>query len=268
MRRFVAEGVDRVFVRSAIEAAIRIALIAGIGWWCFRIVRPFVAPALWSIIFAVALFPVFQWVKSKLGGRGGLAATVLVLVTVAILIIPVVKLSMSSIGSVQNISEGIRDGTLTVPPPPEGVAGWPVVGKHLATAWSQASENLQQFLVQHRELLHPIVGRHGPDSGYRPAASAPGHGPGDRLCVHQREYGGGGPLRRLWGAGQCQRCSPEATLPGARCRGPHAGDPDRCDRRDDHVRHRRTLCRGGCPRSRVPAGDRVDGEGNIRRAVR
>jgi len=157
MTQTAIEGVDRIFVRSAVEAAIRIGVIAGLAWWCYLIVRPFVAPALWAIIFAVALFPVFQWIRSKLGGRGGLAAAALVLALAAILLVPVVMLSASTVESVQNLVQRAQEGTLTVPPPPEGVAEWPVIGKQLETAWSQASENLQQFLAEHREQLQPAV---------------------------------------------------------------------------------------------------------------
>ncbi len=147
---------DRVFVRRAVEAAIRIGLIAGLVWWCFRIIGPFVAPVLWAVIFAVALFPIFRWLKSKLGERGGLAATVLTLVTLALLIVPIVMLSTSMIGSAQDLTRGFEDGTLTVPPPPEGVAEWPVVGEKLSIAWGQASDNLQDFLVKYKGQLQPI----------------------------------------------------------------------------------------------------------------
>ena len=149
---------DRAFVNRAVEAAIRIGLLAGITLWCFYIVKPFVMPVLWAIIFAVALFPIFRWLKSKLGGRGGLAATVLTLVALGILIVPIVMLSTSTIGSVQAMTKEIEAGTLAVPPPPEGVAEWPVVGERLSVAWTLAADNLQDFLSRYREQLLPIWG--------------------------------------------------------------------------------------------------------------
>jgi predicted PurR-regulated permease PerM len=147
---------DGAFVRRSVEAAIRIGLMAGLVWWCFRIVSPFVMPVLWAIIFAVALFPVFRWLKSKLGGRGGLAAAVLTLVALALLIVPIVMLSTSTIETVQTLTRGIQEGTLTVPPPPEGVAEWPVVGEQLSLAWAQAADNLQDFMGKYRDQLKPL----------------------------------------------------------------------------------------------------------------
>ncbi len=144
------------FVHRAVEAAIRIGLIAMIMWWCLRIISPFVAPVLWAMIFAVALFPVFSWLKGKMGGRGGLAAAVLTLVALALLIVPIVMLSTSMIGSVQTMTQGFQDGTLSVPPPPEGVAEWPVIGEKLAPFWELASDNLQDFLVKYKDQLKPL----------------------------------------------------------------------------------------------------------------
>ena len=48
------------------------------------------------------------------------------------------------------------NSTLAVPPPPEGVAEWPVVGEKLSIAWGQASDNLQNFLVKYKGQLQPI----------------------------------------------------------------------------------------------------------------
>jgi predicted PurR-regulated permease PerM len=156
MENVVNREEDRIFVHRAVEAAIRIALIASLTWWCFAIIRPFVMPVLWGVIFAVALFPTFERLKARMGGRGSLAATILTLVALAVLIVPIVVLSASMIESVQHVTKGFEDGTLKVPPPPEGVAGWPVIGDELSAAWEQASSNFQLFFERHREQLRPV----------------------------------------------------------------------------------------------------------------
>jgi predicted PurR-regulated permease PerM len=156
MENVVNREEDRDFVRRAVEAAIRIALIATLAWWCLAIVKPFVMPVLWGVIFAVALFPIFVRLKARVGGRGGLAATILTLVALAVLIVPIVVLSTSMIESVQHITQEVEDGTFKVPPPPEGVAEWPVIGEKLSVAWGQASSNFQLFFERHREQLKPV----------------------------------------------------------------------------------------------------------------
>lgn len=147
---------DREFVRRALEAAIRIALVAALAWWCFAIVKPFVMPVLWGVIFAVALYPIFEWLKAGMGGRRGLAATILTLVALAVLIVPIIVLSTSMINSVHHVAQGVESGTLKVPPPPEGVAEWPVIGEQLAIAWGEASSNFQTFFERYREQLKPV----------------------------------------------------------------------------------------------------------------
>jgi predicted PurR-regulated permease PerM len=147
---------DRVFVRKTVEAAIRIGLLAGLAWWCFAIIKPFVMPVLWGVIFAVALFPIFRRLKRKLGDRGGLAATILTLAALAVLIVPIVVLSTSMIESVHNVTKGIEKGTLKLPPPPENVAEWPVIGEQLSVAWGEASSNIKLFFDRYREQLKPV----------------------------------------------------------------------------------------------------------------
>jgi predicted PurR-regulated permease PerM len=147
---------NQIFVQRAVEAAIRIGLLAALAWWCLAIIKPFIMPVLWGVIFAVALFPIFSWLKRKMGGRNGLAATVLTLIALAVLIVPILVLTTSMVESVHNIAQGVEAGTLKVPPPPEGVAGWPVVGERLAAAWGQASSNLQLFVERYREQLKPV----------------------------------------------------------------------------------------------------------------
>ncbi len=50
---------DERFVNRAIEATIRISLVAALVAWCFTIVRPFVGPVAWATIIAVAVHPVY-----------------------------------------------------------------------------------------------------------------------------------------------------------------------------------------------------------------
>jgi predicted PurR-regulated permease PerM len=147
---------DRAFVRRSVEAAVRIGLVVGLVVWCYYIVKPFVTPVLWAVILAVALFPVFKWLKSKFGGRGGLAAGVLTIVFLGILIVPIALLSTSTIESVQTVTQGVQDGTLAVPPPPDSVAEWPVVGEKLFLFWTQAADNLQKFFSRYRQQLRPV----------------------------------------------------------------------------------------------------------------
>ena len=72
-----------------IDTIIRIGFIIFVGTWCFILLQPFIGIVLWAIILAVALYPVFQWLKNFLGGRKNLAATIIALISLLIIIGPV-----------------------------------------------------------------------------------------------------------------------------------------------------------------------------------
>ena len=144
---------DMVFQRRAMEAAIRIGLVVLLVLWCFNIVQPFIMLVLWAAIFAVAIYPLFLKFSSALGGRQKTAATLITLVALALLITPTVLLTESAIENSQQISHQLREGTLSIPPPPEKVRSWPLVGKNLYSTWDLAATNLGEAASKYREQL-------------------------------------------------------------------------------------------------------------------
>jgi predicted PurR-regulated permease PerM len=137
---------DKLFVARALEAAIRIGLVALLLYWCFKIGQPFIEIIIWGIVIAVAIHPGYDRLKSALGGRGRLAATLITLFALIVLLVPTYMLSDSLINAVQEYSANIDKGTLRVPPPPESVRSWPVIGEPLHTFWNLASNNLAAAL--------------------------------------------------------------------------------------------------------------------------
>ena len=137
----------KLSAQRAVEAAIRIGLVFLLAAWCFLIVEPFIIPILWGMIIAIASYPIYQWMQAKLGGRNKLAATVFTLLALALLITPTVMLLDTVADTTHRLSVDLQDGSLTIPPPPESVSEWPVIGKELSAFWSGASENLGATLT-------------------------------------------------------------------------------------------------------------------------
>ncbi len=133
---------DKLYVARALEASINIGLVGLILFWCFRIGRPFLETIVWGIIIAVAIHPSYDRLKSALGGRGRLAATLITLLALILLLVPTYMLSESLIGTVQEYSAQLDDGTLRIPPPSESVKSWPVIGESIHKFWSLGSNNL------------------------------------------------------------------------------------------------------------------------------
>jgi predicted PurR-regulated permease PerM len=61
-------------VQRAVEAAIRIGVVALLLLWVFQIVAPFIQPIVWGAIIAVACATPYHWLERQLGGRSGTAA--------------------------------------------------------------------------------------------------------------------------------------------------------------------------------------------------
>jgi predicted PurR-regulated permease PerM len=137
---------DEAQVNRALEASIHIGLAFLLVAACLMILLPFIPLIAWGIIIAVAVYPSFRKLQGLLGGREGLAALLLTLVFLAVLIIPAVLLAQSMIGGGQTLAAHLQDGTLTIPPPPDSVATWPIIGPPLKNIWDMASTNLTEVV--------------------------------------------------------------------------------------------------------------------------
>ena len=144
---------DKAFHARALDAAIRISLLALLVLWCFSIVKPFILPVLWGVIMAVAIYPLFEKAHNKLGGSEKLTATLITLLALAALITPTVMLSGSMIDGSQELAENLEAGTLSIPPPSESVKDWPLVGEKLYDGWTLASTNLEAAIVKFKPQI-------------------------------------------------------------------------------------------------------------------
>ena len=62
------------------DVLIRAALIGALAVLCYQVFSPFLTLMVWSIILAVTLYPLHQWLARKVGGKQWLASTILVIV--------------------------------------------------------------------------------------------------------------------------------------------------------------------------------------------
>ena len=172
---------NKDFVNNLVEASLRIGLIFILLIWSFDIVRPFVVPIVWGGIIAIALFPVTVKIKNWLGGRHGLAATLITLLGITVLVVPTILVSDSLIGSAQIMAEAFEQGDVQVPEPPPEVADWPVVGKPTYAFWNLASRNLEAALKQVEPQLKAVgawlLGRIAARESHYVRAGLPGEWP-------------------------------------------------------------------------------------------
>ena len=148
---------QEILRKNIIEAVIKVAVLGIMAFWAFQLIKPFLIPAIWGMILAVATEPFIARVSKKAGGRRSLAAGLFVFVIIAVIIIPTVLLVLSSVDKIQVMAELMQNKALTIPPPPESVAGWPFVGKSLYGAWHLASTNLAMALKQYAPQIKTAI---------------------------------------------------------------------------------------------------------------
>ena len=143
-------------IQRAVEAAIRIGVIAVLAISVFQIVAPFVSAILWGAIIAVASRTPYQWLVRRMGERRGLAAIVFTLLALILLLIPAIVLTGALVDWARGVAHQIAEGQLAIPPAPEAVRGWPLVGERLYAFWSLANSNLEAALASAREPLQSV----------------------------------------------------------------------------------------------------------------
>ena len=143
---------------SFVDLAIRLGLMATIVYWTLVIIRPLLAMIIWSVVLAVALYPLFEWVAGVLGGRRRLAAVILTVCCVLIVLGPMAWAGLSLIESAQAFSRHLEQGDLSLPAPVEGIKSWPFVGEQIYNLWELASTNFQAAFAKVGPQLKPIGG--------------------------------------------------------------------------------------------------------------
>ena len=121
---------------------------------CYQVFAPFLTLMVWALILAVAMYPLHQWLARRIGGRQGLAATLIALIGAVLIVAPTAVLMGSVADSVQQFVQDVRDNTLEIPAPRPDVAEWPVVGKRLHAFWSKAHDDLPALV----KSMQPKIG--------------------------------------------------------------------------------------------------------------
>ena len=153
---------------SFIETAIRLAVLALLLYWSFVLVQPFISIFIWSAVLAVALFPVFEWISFRLGGRRRLAAALTTILSLLVIIGPATWLALGLVDSVRMISDRLDPSVLAIPSPPVSVKDWPLIGEPIYQFWDLASTNLSAAFATIVPQLKPLgtrLLRVGADTG-------------------------------------------------------------------------------------------------------
>lgn len=152
---------EKKLTRNAIEIALRLGLLALVMYWCYGIVKPFVDFIIWSVIFAVALHPMFNWLQNRLGGRKILAAVLIVVFLLCILLIPVALFANSLYEGISFLKAQYDANGSLLPNASESIKSLPIVGPAIYEKWnaftSQMGQGLQEYAPQLKQVSVSII---------------------------------------------------------------------------------------------------------------
>jgi predicted PurR-regulated permease PerM len=111
-----------------------IGIFIGSTFW---IMRPFLIPLIWAALIVIATWPVLLKLQALLGGRRGLAVTIMTLAILLIVLIPLTLAVLAIVNNAEDISARVRSLALSIPiSPPQWLERIPLAGEKLATQWS------------------------------------------------------------------------------------------------------------------------------------
>jgi predicted PurR-regulated permease PerM len=139
------------------EQYARMAAIAALLLGCLLVVRPFIGAILFAGVLCFSTWPLFVWLRPRLGGRSWLAALVLVLGLVVAIALPVALAAQNLIVHSADMVEAVRNflderSTLTLP---AFVRDLPMVGPWLDQYWQMLMQSQAEVVSLARRFADP-----------------------------------------------------------------------------------------------------------------
>lgn len=134
-----------------IDSFIRLALIAALILLVFHLLLPLYSVLTWGFILAIALYPIYAWLKSRLGNRARLSALIITLLSLLLIVGSLALLTENMINTVSALTQNVRANEKLISEPPQYIKSWPIIGETLYEAWSSASFNLAVIVKQYAD---------------------------------------------------------------------------------------------------------------------
>jgi predicted PurR-regulated permease PerM len=142
-----------------IEHVVVLSIVAVLIVGSIVMVLPFVRPILWSIVFAVTLWPFFIKVEKALGGRTSLAAAVATLLLAVIFFLPVIYAGSKLVGQASialDYTQGLMEKGLG--PPPLWLKGLPFVHDKLEGIWQAIGHDTPKVIEMVKPHIKNLLG--------------------------------------------------------------------------------------------------------------
>lgn len=142
---------------KVIHYAVQLLALSLLIYFCFQIIKPFVTLMIWGSVLAITLYPVHKKLTGLIKGRKWISASIITLIMFLLIIGPATMLMLATVDEFKVLSAAYAEGNLQIPPPNENVKNWPVIGNTLFEQWSEASDNITDFIAKHAETIKPVI---------------------------------------------------------------------------------------------------------------
>lgn len=143
--------IRKMLAHDLMQVYVRLFLLLTVVWFSVETFAPFLVLMLWSLILAVSLHPLNQWLSRRLGLSEGKAAVIFMFVALLIIGFPTVLLGVSLAEHVGEWVLILSEHDFEVPEANPAVAEWPLVGPALFDLWQRAHEDL----VSAAQMIQP-----------------------------------------------------------------------------------------------------------------
>ncbi|MBX9964078.1 MAG: AI-2E family transporter [Burkholderiales bacterium] len=142
-------------IQTRIERYVWPAALAALAVACVLVLRPFFSAILWAAILTFTTWPLYLRLRSRVGDRMTLAAS---LMTTAIVLALLVPIALAALGLADNAEVLVQTvkGWLDrgLPQPPAWVASLPVIGASVQERWAAMATDRLAFT----QALQPFMG--------------------------------------------------------------------------------------------------------------
>ena len=135
------------------ERILMAMLIGGIALGCSFVLRPFFSAILWATILVYATWPVFRWLRTRLGLPRGLVALIMVATTALVIVLPLALAVPGGAADVKVARVSLEAWLAEVPPAPHWLGALPFLGALLADTWNAWAADLSIMAAFFRPYL-------------------------------------------------------------------------------------------------------------------
>ena len=153
--------------RDLTQTTLGVLFLIGLMATSLWILKPFLTALVWATMIVISTWPLLLRLEQRFGGKRGAATAVMTLGLLFLLIVPLCAAAATLISHMDSLSgwaQSLR--TFEIPPPPDWVAGVPLVGKKAAAQWAEMAAQGREGLIARLtpyagEAVHWLTGMLG-----------------------------------------------------------------------------------------------------------